>query len=54
MVAIPILSVLTYSTSSPHDIMKVSKQIDHNLPFGPDELVDRVPVGFTCRFFVSF
>jgi hypothetical protein len=33
MVPIPILSVLTYSTSSPHDILKVSKQKNyHNLP----------------------
>ncbi len=33
VVPIPILSILTYSTSSPHDILKVSKK-KHNLPVG--------------------
>jgi hypothetical protein len=33
MVPIPILSVLTFSTSSPRDILKV-KKIAHNLPVG--------------------
>ncbi len=35
---IPILSVLTCSTSSPHDILKVLRKIfDHNLPVGRDK-----------------
>jgi hypothetical protein len=34
MLPIPILSVLIYSTSSPHDISKVSKKINHNLLVG--------------------
>ena len=34
MAQIPFLSDLTCSTHSPHDILKVSKKIDHNLPVG--------------------
>jgi hypothetical protein len=35
---IPILSVLNFSTSSPHDILKVLRKIiDHNLPIGQDK-----------------
>ncbi len=34
MVPIPILSVLTYSTSSPHDILKVSKKKTITCPLG--------------------
>jgi hypothetical protein len=38
MAPIPILRVLTCSTSSPHDILKVSRKIiDHNLPVGRDK-----------------
>ncbi len=38
---IPILSVLTCSTGSPHDILKVSRKIiDHNLPVGRDKRDD--------------
>jgi hypothetical protein len=38
MAPIPILSVLTCSTSSPHDILKVSRKIiNHNLPVGWDK-----------------
>ncbi len=34
MAPIPFLSVLTCSTRSPHDILKVSLKNDWNLPFG--------------------
>jgi hypothetical protein len=34
VVPIPILSVLTYSTSSPHDILKVSKILPITCPLG--------------------
>jgi hypothetical protein len=38
MAPIPIVNVLTCSTSSPHDILKVSRKIiDHNLPNGRDK-----------------
>jgi hypothetical protein len=38
MPPIPFLSVLTCSTSSPHDILKVSRKImDHNPPVGQDK-----------------
>ncbi len=38
MTPIPILTVLTCSTSSPHDILKVSRKIiDQNLPVGQVE-----------------
>jgi hypothetical protein len=41
MAPIPFLSVPTCSTSSPHDILKVSKKkIDHNLPVGQDKRDD--------------
>ena len=41
MAPIPILSVLTCSTSSSHDILKVLRKIiDHNLPIGGDKLDD--------------
>jgi hypothetical protein len=41
MAPIPILSVLTCSNSSPHDILKVSrKMIDHNPPIGWDKCDD--------------
>ncbi len=41
MAPIPILSVLTCSTSSPHDILKfLRKIIDHNPPVGWDKRDD--------------
>jgi hypothetical protein len=54
MTPIPILSVLTCSTSSPYNILKVSKKINHNLPVGrvKRDIVD--PGGFTFWFFIGF
>ena len=52
MAPIPILSVPTCSTSSPHDILKVSlKKIDQNLPVGRVErdIVDRVGLVLEIR-----
>ena len=52
MAPIPILSVPTCSTSSPHDILKVSlKKIDQNLPVGRVEhdIVDRVGLALGIR-----
>jgi len=49
MAPIPILSVLTCSTSSPHDILKVSKKIDHNLPVGRSNVTSLIR-GFFMGF----
>ena len=52
MAPIPILSVLTCSTSSLHDILKVLlKKIDQNLPAGRVEhdIVDRVGLALGIR-----
>jgi hypothetical protein len=55
MAPIPILSVLTCSTSSPHDILKVSRKIiDHNLPVGWDKCNKWVLGGINCRIYVGF
>jgi hypothetical protein len=52
---IPILSVPTCSTSSPHDILKVSKKKNtHNPPVGRVERVIDDPGGFTSSFFAGF
>ena len=54
MAPIPFLSVSTCSTRSPHDILKVSKKVDCNLPFGwvERDIVDLG--GFTCQFLWVF
>ena len=54
MAPIPFLSVPTCSNSSPHDILKVSKQIDHNLPVGHVKHETDDLGGFTYRFFMGF
>jgi hypothetical protein len=54
MVPIPIFSGPTYSTSSQHDILKVSKKIGHKLLVGRVKLEDGVPGGFTFWFLVGF
>ncbi len=55
MAPIPILSVLTCSTSSPHDIMTVLRKIiDHNPPIGQDKHDDWVLGGIGCRIYVGF
>ncbi len=55
MAPIPILSILTYSTSSPHNILKVSRQIiDHNLPVGWDKRDDWVLGGTKFWIYVGF
>ncbi len=55
MAPIPILSVLTCSTSSPHDILKVSlKKNYQNLPIGGFEHDIVHPSGFTWDFHVFF
>ncbi len=55
MAPIPILSVLTCSTSSPHDILKVLRKIiDHNPPIGRDKHGDWVLGGISCRIYVGF
>jgi hypothetical protein len=52
---IPILSVPTCSTSSPHAILKVSKKIiGHNPPVGLVKRVIDDPGGFSYRFFCRF
>ncbi len=52
---IPILSVLTCSTSSPHDILKfLRKIIYHNLPIGRDKHDDWVLGGISYRIYVGF
>jgi hypothetical protein len=48
MAPMPFLSDLTCSINSPHDILKVWKKIDHNLPVGLVERDIRVLGG--CRF----
>ena len=50
----PIPSVHTCSTSSPHDILKVSEKIDPNLPVKRVKCDDRVPGGNSAWFFVGF
>jgi hypothetical protein len=53
--SIPILSVLTSSTSSPHDILKVSRKIiDRNPPVGRDKCDDWVLGGISCQNYVGF
>jgi hypothetical protein len=55
MAPIPILSVLTCLTSSPHDILKVLRKIiDHNLPVGWDKCDDWVLGGISCLIYVGF
>ena len=54
MAPVPSLSVLTCSTSSPHDILKVSEKNDHNLPIGRVERDDGVPGGNIYWFLVGF
>ncbi len=55
MAPIPILSVLPCSTSSTHDILKVSRKIiDHNLPVGLDKCNDWVLGVISCRIYVGF
>ena len=49
MVPIPILSVPTYSISSPYDTDNF-KHNDHNLPGWRFELDDRVLLGFPSLF----
>ncbi len=51
---IPFLSDLTCSTHSPHDILKVWKKIDHNLPIGHVKRDIRVLGGCSSGFFVGF
>jgi hypothetical protein len=50
----PILSVLTCSTSLPHDILKVSEKTDHDLPGGRVKRDDGVPDGNSYWFLVGF
>jgi hypothetical protein len=51
MAPIPVLSVLTCSTSSPHDILKVSRKIiDHNLPVGRTNVMIEFRVGLILGF----
>ncbi len=55
MAPIPILSVLTCSTSSPHDILKVSRKIiDRNPPIGWDKHDNCVLGGISFRIYVGF
>ncbi len=55
MAPIPILSVLTCSTSSAHDILKVLRKIiDHNLPVGWDKRNSWVLGGTSCQIHVGF
>ncbi len=50
-----ILSVLTCSNSSPHDILKVLRKIiDHNLPIGQDKHKEWVLGGICCQIYVGF
>jgi hypothetical protein len=51
MAPIPVLSVLTCSTSSPHDILKISRKIvNHNPPVGWDPLGG---TNMTIKFWVG-
>jgi hypothetical protein len=55
MAPIPILSVLTCLTSSPHDILKVLRKIIyHNLLVGWDRCDDWVLGGISFRIYVGF
>ncbi len=55
MAPIPILSILTCSTSSPNDILKVLRKIsDHNLPVGRDKHDDWVLGGISYGNYVGF
>jgi hypothetical protein len=55
MAPIPILSFLVCSTTSPHDILKVSRKIiDHNLPIGWVKADIVNPGEFTYMNFMGF
>jgi hypothetical protein len=54
MAPILFLSVLTYSTSSPHDPESFRKKIDHNLSVGRVKRDDGVPGGNISWFLVGF
>ncbi len=55
MAPIPILSILTCSTSSPNNILKVLRKIIyHNLPVGRDKRDDWVLGGISCGIYVGF
>jgi hypothetical protein len=54
MVPIPILSVLTYSTSLPHDILKVSKKSNTTCPLGRLNMTIMFCVGLVIGFWWGF
>jgi hypothetical protein len=51
---IPILSVPTCSTSSPHDILKVKKKSAITPLLGGLNVSSMIQVGFLADFFVGF